>query len=141
MEQLQRERERQRERQRQTRATSAARVRQDNRAHLLDREGVDAEPAAGAAPASRTVPAPPMPVPPATAPARRGLAGLLASRDALRQAVVLAEVLGPPKGLPVPAFPQRRATAPIERAAAIPAVRDDHEDRRSGRETAGDGDA
>ena len=97
------------------------RVRHDNRAHPPDRDGADAAPGAP--------------------PARRGLAGLLSSRDALRQAVVLAEVLGPPKGLAAPTVPQRRATAPVARATGIPAARDDHEDRRPGDEGAGDGDA
>ncbi len=93
--QAQRARDRQREREQRARAAMATRVREDNLVRLPDRDRADAEPTAGDPPA-----------PPVPAPVRRGLAGLLSSRDALRQAVVLGEVLGPPKGLRPPGSPR-----------------------------------
>ncbi len=125
----------QRERERQIRALAAARVREDNLVRRPDGEGADAEPAAGDAPAARAVPDPPPPTP-----ARPGLVGLLSSRDALRRAVVLAEVLSPPVGLQPPRSLPVRASARVDHPPGVRVAHDDHQDRRPWMGRVGDGD-
>lgn len=62
---------------------------------FTDREGQDAKVVEPEARAAEDTP----PAPPAGSPIRRNLPRLLASRDALRRAVILSEIIGPPLAL------------------------------------------